>query len=391
MGYSNKWSCKGSIKCPITDSKTYSPTMKVEHLLLSLLKLCQTNRNTSAFSAWRVAYQFSSFTLIGLVLFGIEHIPAEVAAHSKKTFSRSGKVIYVKSGSAGNGKSWEKAFGNLHEALEAAKKNDQIWVSQGAYKPSEDGDRNVSFVLVEAVALFGGFAGMETKLEDRDPEQYKTILSGEIGTPDEADNSHTIVYGENLSSLTLVDGFIIRGGQSDGTTNETDKNKSTCGAAWFNFNASPTIRNCRFESNNAREGGAIYNLAGKNGNSSPIISNCIFVDNQADLDGGCLFNNGDEGTCKPKIENCKFENNIATYGSGIMNRARYGMTMVQVRACEFYKNKALTKGSVIYNHRDKTGICTTKLQDCIFNGNYTIEEPDVIDIYFGEPDIVGNE
>lgn len=341
---------------------------------------------------WQQIRRPTPFALVGvvfIVLSGILQVFSSTTAAEENLNSRPGKIIYVKAESEGNGKSWEKAFGNLQEALQVAKKNDQIWVAEGEYKPTYDGNREISFLLVEAVALFGGFAGTETSLEERDAAAYPTILSGNIGTPLDDDNSHTVVFAENITALTLVDGFTIRGGRSDGIATKAHKN--SCGAAWFNLNASPTIRNCRFENNSAREGGAIYNLAGKNGNSSPYISHCVFVGNQADLDGGCLFNNGDEGTCKPRIENCKFENNMATYGSGIMNRARYGMTLVQVRECEFYKNKALEKGSVIYNHRDKTGICTTKVQDCVFNGNYTTEGPEMNPNYGGNPDIVGNE
>lgn len=304
-------------------------------------------------------------------------------------FSRSGKVIFVKKNGTGNGKSWEKAFGDLQVALQEAKKNDQIWVAEGVYYPTDEADRNLSFTLVESVALLGGFVGIETKPEERDPEKYPTILSGEIGMADTIDDSYTVVYAENISLSTVVDGFIIRGGRADGT--EVGISKNNCGAAWFNHNASPTIRNCRFENNTAREGAAIYNLAGDKGNSSPYISNCVFVGNQADLDGGCLFNNGDGGVCKPRIENCTFEKNIATYGAGIMNRARHGMTFVQVRQCEFYKNKALVKGGVIFNHRDKTGICTTNVQDCIFEGNFTTVGSDIDDDYLEGQDIVGND
>lgn len=338
------------------------------------------------------SYRTVLFLLIagsGLILFSNWTVISETSLSVSPASPRSGKVIYVKKDGTGNGKSWEKALGDLQAALEIAKKNDQIWVAEGVYHPTYDGDRNISFTLAESVALLGGFGGTETSSEERDTEKHPTVLSGEIGSADTIDDSYTVIYAENISALTVVDGFIIRGGRSDGLEAEISKN--TCGAAWFNYNASPTIRNCRFENNTAREGGAIYNLAGDKGNSSPLIANCVFVGNQADLDGGCIFNNGDGGICKPRIENCKFEKNTATYGSGMMNRARHGMTFVQVRQCEFYKNKALVKGGVIYNHRDKTGICTTNVQDCIFEGNFTTVGSDLDQNSPGGPDIVGNE
>ncbi|PHN03771.1 hypothetical protein CRP01_24800 [Flavilitoribacter nigricans DSM 23189 = NBRC 102662] len=330
--------------------------------------------NSGRFPQWLEPRRPVPLLVVGavlVVLYGFWKFTPRYSPELFSLFSRSGKIIYVKSGSpaGGTGKSWDKAFDDLQPALRSAKKGDQIWVATGTYKPTYDGNRDLSFVLVEAVSLFGGFLGSETRKEERDPEKHRTVLSGEIGTADSLDDSHTVVLAERLSALTVVDGFVIRGGRADGVA--PGVTKSTCGGAWFNHNASPTIRNCRFEANNARLGGAMYNFAGKNGTASPRISNCRFADNQADLDGGCLYNNGDEGICRPQLEHCIFENNIATYGAGIMNRARYGLTMVQVLACEFYKNKALVKGSVIYNHRDKTGVCNAKVEDCIFKGNYT--------------------
>lgn len=279
----------------------------------------------------------------------------------------TGKILYVKDGSNGNGQSWENAYGDLQTALKAAKKSDQIWVAAGTYVPTYDGNRSIAFQLVNEVSLYGGFAGRETSLAERNPERNQTILSGEIGTASKDDNSYTIIYAEKITSTTIVDGFII----SDGNANGTDAgvHRNTCGAAWFNSSSSPYIRNCVFKQNEAREGAAIYNHAGKAGESSPKIVECKFIDNKADLDGGCIFNNGDDGKCLTRIENCYFENNIATYGAGIMNRAQNGVTKAVVLQCKFANNKSLVKGPAVYNHRDGSGICDAVIQECIFEDN----------------------
>ncbi len=276
-------------------------------------------------------------------------------------------TIFVKNGSNGNGQSWENAYGDLQKALKAAKKGDQIWVAAGIYVPTYDGDRHVAFNLVNEVSLYGGFAGFEKSLAERDLTLNQTILSGEIGTASKDDNSFTVVYAEKIGATTIIDGFTISDGSANGT--EANVHRTTCGAAWFNFNSSPTIKNCIFKQNLARLGGAIYNYAGKGGNSSPLIKMCSFIDNQADLDGGCIYNNGDEGTCTPRIEECHFSDNIATYGAGIMNRAKFGKTIVTVLGCKFINNKSLVKGSAIYNHRDNSGICKDVTQNCIFEDN----------------------
>lgn len=277
------------------------------------------------------------------------------------------KTIYVKNGSNGNGQSWGNAFGDLQKALKAAKKGDQIWVAAGTYVPTYDGNRSIAFNLVNEVSLYGGFGGFESSISERNLKQYQTILSGEIGTAAADDNSYTVIYAEKISSQTVIDGFSISGGRANGT--DAGVHRNNCGAGWFNNNASPIIKNCIFIKNVGREGGAIYNYASKGGNSSPRISYCSFIDNQADLDGGAIFNNGDEGTCKPRIERCRFENNIATYGAGMMNRAKFGKTIVTVLECKFINNKSLVKGSAVYNHRDNSGICQANTQDCIFEDN----------------------
>lgn len=285
------------------------------------------------------------------------------------------KTIYVKDGSNGNGQSWESAYGDLQQALKAAKKGDQIWVAAGIYVPTYDGDRTIAFHLINEVSMFGGFAGFEKALTERNIELNKTILSGEIGSASKDDNSYTIIVAEKITAATIIDGFTI----SDGNANGTDPgvHRNTCGAAWFNLSSSPYIRNCTFQQNMAREGGAIYNCAGKGLESSPKIVACNFIDNKADLDGGSIFNNGDDGKCMTRIENCYFENNIATYGAGIMNRARNGVTKATVLQCKFTNNKSFVKGSAIYNHRDNTGICDANTQDCIFEDNFAAVGKDV--------------
>ena len=57
-----------------------------------------------------------------------------------------------------------------------AESGENIWVAAGTYKPG--GSRSDTFVLVSDVALYGGFQGTETSLDQRDPRIHETILSG---------------------------------------------------------------------------------------------------------------------------------------------------------------------------------------------------------------------
>ncbi|MCC7506672.1 MAG: hypothetical protein IT259_15310, partial [Saprospiraceae bacterium] len=106
---------------------------------------------------------------------------------------------------AGNGASWADAFPNLHPALGMAQAGDTIWVAQGVYAPAVSAARDSSFMLPSGVQLFGGFAGFESSLSQRDWVAHPTVLSGDIGiVGDSTDNAYTILYLENPDSGTVV-------------------------------------------------------------------------------------------------------------------------------------------------------------------------------------------
>ena len=212
-------------------------------------------------------------------------------------------TIFVKEGATGNGTSWADATGDLTKALAMAQKEDEIWIAEGKYFPTKQNDRQASFVIPDGVMIYGGFAGYEEEIEERNLELNRTILSGEIGSSSIQDNSYSVIYTHNVSPSTLIDGIVIAAGASNGLGTEGDS--KTCGAGWFNDgsngNSSPTIRNCIFINNYARIGAALYNFA-KNGTCQPRIVNCLFTSNTADLDGGAIYNDGNHGICSPKIE-----------------------------------------------------------------------------------------
>lgn len=283
----------------------------------------------------------------------------------------SAKVLYVKAGSNGNGSSWSNAYGDLQIALKAAKSGDQVWVAVGKYLTSKQNDRNASFQVIDGVELYGGFAGTEATLEERDIFTNRTVLSGEIGAENtNEDNAYTIVYTSNVSNRTIVDGFVITGGMSNGYGDNGDI--KSCGGGWFNQGeggeSSPTIKNCIFIDNVAREGAGLYNFAFK-GQCRPQISNCRFINNTADFDGGAIYNNGNNGECAPQIVKCHFEGNSASYGASILNKSVDGIAKPVVIESVFMENASLVRGSAIYNHRDGKGESEAIVQACRFEQN----------------------
>ena len=280
------------------------------------------------------------------------------------------KTIFVQQGSNGDGSSWSSALGDLQEALRVAGEGDQIWVAAGKYFPTKGTDRSIAFKIPSGVSIYGGFGGTETTVVDRDWKANLTILSGDIGSPSVNDNSYTVVITKGVDPSTIIDGFVITGGTSNGTGQKGDPRR--CGAGWYNdgseIESSPSINNCLFIHNQARDGAGIYNYA-NNGACNPSISNCQFISNIADLDGGGINNNGNNGACNPAITNCLFEANEATYGAGIINQGDLGESRPFVSNCVFTNNMSYIKGSGIYNNRQDIGVCEPVLQACRFVDN----------------------
>ncbi|MDV7402553.1 hypothetical protein RZS08_64625, partial [Arthrospira platensis SPKY1] len=101
-------------------------------------------------------------------------------------------ILYVNDDASGNndGSSWTDAFNDLQDALALAGSCSgvtEIWVAEGTYYPTSGADRNISFSMVNGVAIYGGFDGTETQLSERNWVSHVTTLSGDIGVP--GDNS----------------------------------------------------------------------------------------------------------------------------------------------------------------------------------------------------------
>ena len=288
------------------------------------------------------------------------------------TTNAQSQITYVKQGSNGNGSSWANALGSLQAALKKARSGSEIWVAAGIYTPTDHHDRNASFQIPDGVAIYGGFLGHERSRDQRDWTRNRTVLSGEIGDPTSTqDNSYTVVLTRNVSSQTIVDGFVITAGKA----NEGDAQAGTpqrSGAGWFNDgsygNSSPTIANCEFFDNYAREGAGLYNYAYQ-GVCKPSIINCRFAENLAALEGGAMLNNGNSGVCIPRITNCVFIENEAMYGAGITNRGAHGESRPIISESAFTRNLAHIKGGSIFSKTEEKGACGVVLRACVFSEN----------------------
>jgi len=124
------------------------------------------------------------------------------------------------SGGAEDGTSWSNAFPTLTEALsnQNLADDDQIWVAQGTYHPSQAGDIDASFVLPHGVDVLGGFDGTEQSADERDPATNVTTLSGDLNEDNDDpgcnvnDDSRHVVQVEQpgpgeQNEWAVLDGF----------------------------------------------------------------------------------------------------------------------------------------------------------------------------------------
>jgi hypothetical protein len=213
---------------------------------------------------------------------------------------------YVKHDATGanSGASWTDAFTSLQSAITSADPGDEIWVAQGVYRPTTGTDRTVSFLLQEAISLYGGFAGAESTLAQRDWGLHPTVLSGDIGAPDHApDNSQGIVVFSDTAPATIVlDGFIIE----DGYGSDSDMS----GVGLTCHSGPHVVRNVVLRNNHALYGGGGM-LA--TGNASVLIENVFFIENSAENRGGGLWS---QFGSDDRLVNVVFLRNDAPAGGG---------------------------------------------------------------------------
>ena len=218
-----------------------------------------------------------------------------------------GPVVYVdaEADGADDGSSWENAFVSLRDAFSAFNicgYTGEVWVAEGTYTPADSFElRRDAFTLRNGVALYGGFKGDETALEQRDINGHVTILSGNIGSPsDSTDNSCHVVFGSNLDSTAVIDGFTITGGYAQGIY------PLNSGGGMAIIDGNPVISNLTFIRNSAVDGGGMW-YAGSNG----LLNNLTFLNNTASSGGGLTIS-GEHVSLTHSV----FTGNYADYRSG---------------------------------------------------------------------------
>jgi len=286
---------------------------------------------------------------------------------------------YVNASATGvnNGQSWSDAFQDLQSALQTAQSGDEVWVAEGTYRPTTTTDRSISFEPKSGVKLYGGFAGIEADLGQRDLALYPSVLNGDIGVPgDSTDNALNVLYLFQPDSNTVVDGFTVCHGLADNTVGAgSARDRAICGGGLYidagNWDAFPNIQNCRFWRNAANEFGGAVMLNGTSASSvAPRFVNCIFEENHTLGSGGGLARFGGSWTERGKeFEDCHFLKNHAVQGGGLYYSDTKGPNMVSLQGCTFAGNMAVFNGGGAFFQTGKVGISGLYIETSTFEAN----------------------
>ncbi|MCK5134456.1 MAG: T9SS type A sorting domain-containing protein [Bacteroidales bacterium] len=287
-------------------------------------------------------------------------------------------MVYITEGGTGDGSSWANASGDIQVAIDAGEIGTEIWVAKGKYLVPTD----TSFTLKSGVSLYGGFAGTESSKDER--SQYRMGEANETQLSADVDgngyltggNAPRVIYGESISALTTIDGFIITGGFSD-----IEKSN---GAGMKLRASSPNVVNCTFYDNYCDDGAGLYLYRSGDDVSSPVVQNCFFIRGYANDDGGAVYNAS--GT-RAQYINCVFANNEAKDEGGAVRNFECSPAFIN---CTFVYNKLPdndpggggTYGPAIRNYQGTSPYMNTEpdIINCVFWMNVDGTEEYTFDI-----------
>ncbi len=308
-----------------------------------------------------------------------------------------------------NGYDWENAFygsNGFGRALEYARNNPsvkEIWVAGGTYytycRPdnfdsSNPLDPDNSFLLVDGLKIYGGFAGDEEELSQRDWKTNVTTLSGDQNRdnlPTDGADAYQVIVSLGNGPETMIDGFTVTGGHAAPFwSTELQVNGTTIyrnsGGGMYNLASSPTIRNCTFYKNVSRGfGGGMANWE----NASPTMDHLVFRQNKAKTGGGLCAGLRDfyGEPVEYKATHIVFENNVAEGDSDSEGGAAFiSRTFISFENAVFSGNTAPNGGAICVDNATnrKTSHYET-YRNCIFFRNTAVKTGGVYRYANGNP------
>ncbi|MFC1764119.1 hypothetical protein ACFL6U_18845 [Planctomycetota bacterium] len=163
-------------------------------------------------------------------------------------------------------------FTTIQAAVDASRDGDVVLVENGTY--TGEGNRDIDpRGRAITIASVEGPSRCVIDCQATVSSQHRAFLC---------------ISGEGID--TVIKGFTLRGGYIDlgaGITPDT-----LSGGAILCMASDPTIRNCVFEDNHARIGGAVSAIGVGAQPARPSLMNCTFAGNLAYQSGGAIFGQG---------------------------------------------------------------------------------------------------
>ena len=292
--------------------------------------------------------------------------PVDVKVTDTLYISQRGvsRIVYVKAGSAGDGSSWENAYGSVADGM-AACDNDgdmELWVARGGYQLTASLNK-------KAINAYGGFNGTEKKVKDRPAGSKATLIGGNF--------KMITAWNAPEYGWYYMDGFILTGVNS--------KNTDVGALEIYRHHA---FRNCIIHSNvyGKNSGGYFENTR---------LVNCLFYNNvtqnaapiqisNTELYNVTFVNNKGEGWAssggiRTTGAKCSFYNTVV-WGNQHDRAPGNNFTQVQIRidAAENHFVNCAVEGGYVFND----GKTPTSMTGCITldKNNMNAEGPNFTDV-----------
>jgi hypothetical protein len=235
----------------------------------------------------------------------------------------------------GSGRDWENSTAGFQEALLRGMAGAEFWIAAGHYPTAVN--------LESDMALYGGFQGTESSLDQRELSAVKTIL-------DATGTGSRVVTAVGIENATL-DGLWITGGapqSGNGGGVWISGSTATMSRCWITNNRSgPTssggglatrlanlvVRDCTFAHNSSTQGGGLYLLSG-----DQLFERCLITNNT----GGGVYLRGNKAT----LRHCAIEENTNESRGGGIFVARDVESVIEY--CAIRSNRSQVSGGAVY-------------------------------------------
>ncbi|MCX7045271.1 MAG: right-handed parallel beta-helix repeat-containing protein [Candidatus Sumerlaeota bacterium] len=298
----------------------------------------------------------------------VEAAPATPDDHTLVISSFTGTRIYMDVASTGpqTGESWATPLHTFQDAFWVGQAFNlrEIWVAQGTYPES--------IALISGYAIYGGFAGTETLLSERDIPAHETILDGT--------GYYHVVVMDTITTVTF-DGFTVTGGNASSYSSpdylggglylrfldrsviiahcvirNNQANAYGYGGGVFFDRASPELRDCEIRSNySSGYGGGLFNY-----DSNPLMVRCIISGNTTQNHGAGVY--GESGSTITLLNCMIYQNQSSSgYGGGIYINSTGFAT---ITSCVISANGAVYYGGLALYY------ASAEVTSCVLSGNW---------------------